>query len=73
MVFPMSRRERESMWRTIPPTEVGEGGLSLCGPGGKANQEPSYLLMRDLGTGGFWSSSVLFSHSKSCHVLYKAS
>ena len=50
MVFPtLRRKEREAPWRTVPPTEVGEGGLSLRGPEGKANQEPNCPLMRDLG------------------------
>lgn len=40
-VLPTLRREREAPRRTVLPTEVGEGDLSLWDPGGKANQEPT--------------------------------
>lgn len=69
MVFPISRREREAPLRIVPPIEVGEGSLSLWGQGDKANQEPSYPLIRILGIGGSWSTSVPFSPSKSYQVL----
>lgn len=70
MIFPtLRRREKEAPWRTVSPIEVGEGGLDLWGPGGKANQEPEYSLIRGLEIRGSWSPSVPFSPLKNYQVL----
>lgn len=45
--LPYIKEGKEAPWRTVLPTEVGEGGLSLWDSGGKGNQEANYPLRRE--------------------------
>lgn len=64
MVFPRLRRKVEAPWKIVLLAEVGGGGLSLWGPGGRS-KKPNYPLMKCLEVGVSWSSSEPFFPSKS--------